>query len=82
MKVQTAPRWSSSFLEKDKVLRASLETRYLGQSGTFRASPLSESVVEAFDVVGLATVFTNMVHHLGIENRVIGFPEVHIGLCV
>lgn len=88
-----APRWLSSFFEKDNVLRTRRETRCLGQSGTPIGCGLGV-VIEAFKVVGLPTFFADMVKRLGsgsvtrrgasapvrVEDSVVGSPVVHEGV--
>ena len=82
MKLPMAPRWLSSFLEKDKVLRTSLEQRCLGHDGTCRACPLPEGVVETFNEVGLTAPFVNMMELIRVKNGVVSLPEVDKSVCV
>ena len=68
-----APTKFSSFLENDSVLRTSRDTRCLGQSGTFRACPLSKGAVEAFNVVRFAAA---------LADSFMAFARKHLGACL
>ena len=68
--------WSD--LENDKDLRTNLDRRCLEQSGTSRACPLAQGVVEAFDVVGKTHVFAYSLMMFGGENSAVSPPEVGV----
>lgn len=59
--------------------------KLFGEGKGFTNQPrdtLSKGVIETLDVIGLTTFFANVVECFGIEDSVVSFPEVHVGVGV